>query len=330
MPLLFIDYTKLVLKAYEEKSETNMLPQLLVHPTTANIKQECLNVYNERLNKGEEEENTLRAFFGVPPSGRNFGYVIERLNPDKFRPLQSIIKGEVKHPAQVNVELLAWLIDFIPRPLGQAQRALGTSSGIINPSEANTKKGLEQNQKKLDLENVEDKILDSSNKSQTNLKKDNKPITPEISFNASETPNANIKNNTLKIIAVTGLILTILFGAMYSFQQYQGAGQTAYGNTNSGCMYWAYDHYEQVPCNEDRKGRLFLPLEKEKIKSFRMITRKDTITEWSIEKIYYIKDNNKIKYYTEPGNFPEDISRTLKKLSPYIFAKDSINRKNPE
>lgn len=95
-------------------------------------------------------------------------------------------------------------------------------------------------------------------------------------------------------------------------------------------MYWAYDHYEEVPCDEGRKGRLFLPLEKEKINSFRMITRKDTITAWSVGKMYYIKDKNKIKYYTEPGNFPEDINRTLKKLSRNIFEKDSINRKTPD
>ncbi|MEI9956932.1 MAG: hypothetical protein WDM90_11665 [Ferruginibacter sp.] len=41
-----------------------------MHPTTANIRQECFNVYNERIKRGEEEQNTLRAFFGVPPVGK--------------------------------------------------------------------------------------------------------------------------------------------------------------------------------------------------------------------------------------------------------------------
>lgn len=307
MQLLFIDYTDLVIKDYEEKRKANILSRLLMHPTTANIRQECLNVYHESVNKGKIEEDILRSFFGVPPAGKSFDYIIERHSADKFRPLRSFMKRKIKNPSLVNVEMLAWLIDFNPRPLAYAQKILGYENEIPSGN-SDSKPGEELNE-----------------------------VNTERSYQAAENGNdlfkkkskASTNINKTKIIAAIGLLLSLLFAGMYGLQQYRKDGQTAFGNKISGCMYWSYDHYEQVPCNEERKGRLFLPLEKEKINSFRMITRKDTITEWSVGRIYYIKDNNKIKYYTEPGNFPEDIKRTLKKLSSYIFSKDSINRKIP-
>ncbi len=56
MPLLFKDYTDLVLKEYEGKRNANLLSRLLMQPTTANIRQDCLNVYNDRMNKGQKVE----------------------------------------------------------------------------------------------------------------------------------------------------------------------------------------------------------------------------------------------------------------------------------
>ena len=64
MQLLFIDYTNLVIKAYEEKRDADQLSRLLLQPTTAGIRQACLNAYNDRVGKGENvEENTLKGFF---------------------------------------------------------------------------------------------------------------------------------------------------------------------------------------------------------------------------------------------------------------------------
>jgi len=96
-------------------------------------------------------------------------------------------------------------------------------------------------------------------------------------------------------------------------------------NKDENCMYWAADHYEPVSCNEKGKG-LLVPLNPEKIKSFRKITRKDTITEWSVGKLYYIKNNNDIECYTEGGNYPLNITRSLKVITQYIF--DKYLRKN--
>eukprot|EP00611_Tribonema_gayanum_P028357 TRINITY_DN7270_c0_g1_i1.p1 TRINITY_DN7270_c0_g1~~TRINITY_DN7270_c0_g1_i1.p1 ORF type:complete len:340 (+),score=-18.00 TRINITY_DN7270_c0_g1_i1:75-1094(+) len=316
MLLLFKDYTNLVLKAYEEKRNANQLSQLLMHATTANIKQHCLNVYNDRINRGEkEEENILMAFFKVPPPGKNFGYVIERCSPDRFRPLQSFIKGEIKNPSLITVELLAWLIDFNPRPLAYAQKKMGFNTDANNAESLITDNNEEQselNHFETDLVEIPlaEEIKDTENLPQEWIGKT--PVKDEKHPGAA--PKRNVQNRKLKIAVTTSLVLATLLGGVYLTKTY-------YTSTNTGCMYWAGDHYEQVPCNENPKGRLIIAMDEEKMKSFKKITRADTITAWSIGKIYYLKNNRALEYFTASGNHPVFVTRTLKVLSPYMFDK---------
>lgn len=312
MPLLFKDYTDLVLKSYDEKRDTDQFFGLLTHPTTANIKQQCLNVYNDRINKGQkEEENILTAFFGVPPAGKNFGHVIGKCSPDKFRPFQKFIKREIKNPSLATVDLLAWLIDFNPRPLAHAQRILGVTTDINNPRDPLTdnnkgKPDLSEEEKDLIEIHLAEKIKNTENPEQEENK-----ATIKVADYAVTTFDKTNQKRKLKMAVTTGLFLATLLGGSYM------AGKI-YRNTNTGCMYWAGDHYEPVSCNEKGKG-LLIPLDQEKIKSFRKIMRKDTITEWSVGKLYYIKNKNDIECYTEGGTYPLDITRNLKILSQHMF-----------
>lgn len=118
------------------------------------------------------------------------------------------------------------------------------------------------------------------------------------------------------------LIFIICTGAVYAIWQQMK-------NANTVCVYWANDHYEPVSCNEDPKGRIIITMNPEKVRSFRKITREDTITNWSVGKIYYIKDSNTIKLYTGAGSYPEDLNRTLKVLSNYIFENHLRKKETP-
>ncbi len=321
MSFLFIDYTNLVLKAYEEKRNANQLSHLLMHPTAANIKQECINVYTERLERGERiEESALRAFFGILPEGKDYGNLIEWHPLGKFKSIQKLLKKEVQSPSSANVELLAWLIDFKPRPLSQAQIAFRNKDVTINSvsqiADNNDEKFGQLSQGETDFEAIppdattkgSESILQETS-SEPPTKTEEHPITVS---------GPGIKKRRLIIAVTISLVLATLLGGGYMI----GKNET---NTNTGCMYWAGDHYEPVSCNEKGKG-LLVPLNTEKIKSFRRITRKDTITEWSVGKLYYIKNNNDIECYTEGGNYPLDITRNLKVLSQHMF--DTYLRKN--
>ena len=319
MQLLFKDYTDMVLKAYDEKRNNDPFFALMTHPTTANIKQQCLNVYHDRMNKGQkEEESILTAFFGVPPAGKNFGHVISKYAPDKFRPFQKLIKGEIKNPSFATVDLLAWLIDFNPRPLSNAKRIHGATLGINNPGDPLTdnnegKPDLIQEEADLTEIHLTEKIKDTENLPE----QEDKPQVEPVLYASIASDKTNQKKKLI-IAATISLVLATLFGGSYI------AGKI-YSNSNKGCMYWAGDRYEPVSCNEKGKG-LLIPLDQEKVKSFRRITRKDTITEWSIGKLYYIKNNNDIECYTESGNYPLDIKRSLRKLTQHMY--DRYLRKN--
>ncbi len=325
MPLLFKDYTDLVLKEYEGKRNANLLSRLLMQPTTANIRQDCLNVYNDRMNKGQKvEENILTAFFGVPPAGKNFGYVIERYPADKFRPFQKFIKGEIKNPSLATVELLAWLIDFNPRPLAYAQRILGVNWDM-NSSEH---PAIDSNEGNSELAQDETNFTEVY---QHEPAKDTENLTPDgegktllkvVEYGGIGAIDKIVDKRKLIIAITASLVLATLLGGGY-FMRNNGI------NTNTGCMYWAEDHYEQVPCNEDPKGRLIIAMDQEKLDHFKKITRPDTISAWSIGKIYYLKNDGALEYYTAGGHHPVWVTRNLRVLSLYMFNKYIRHKQAP-
>ncbi|MEJ0104203.1 MAG: hypothetical protein WDO19_17275 [Bacteroidota bacterium] len=318
MQLSHPDYIILVIEAYKKRLKDNELSPLLATLTRANIRQECLNVYTERIKKGEKEEtNTLRAFFGVPPAGKNFGYLIEKCNLDKFRPLESLIKKRINNPGMANIELLAWLIDFRLRPY-----VFGMDV-ILNDEE------LAILGKRIDDpdNNKESKSKDTKSSLKNETEKNELPNRKDFNL----PPLAvSIKKNKLRMASVIFLIAAICLGSMYIIWQLEGPKQMVLGNVNTGCMYWAGDHYEEMPCNEERKDRLKLPMDLEKMKGFKRIMREDTITEKSIGKVYYIRINGTREYYTAGGNHPVDVTRTLHQLTTYIFDKYLNKREIPK
>jgi hypothetical protein len=305
--MLFIDYTILILKDFEEKKSANLLSPLLVNPTTAQIKKECLHVYAARMNKGDKvEESTLMAFFGVPSEGKNFSYVIDKTHPDKFRPIQSFMKGKIKNPSSENVELLAWLIDFNPRPFGRVKDREILVEEILNK---------------------EPKAIERSGTS-SNIKEEVE-VTTTVKEERIELPISNNlyqkKKNKLRWVAVVLLMLAILFGSLY----FTSKKEIKYGNIYSGeCMTWENDHYKKVACSTKReRNRIVLPFDEKMTLTFKKITREDTITASSIGHIYYIKRQGELEFFTCAGYHPIEVNRPLKVMSQHIY-KTYLAQKN--
>ncbi len=322
MRLKHPDYIKLIIEAYNKKRAGNELSPLLAQSTPANIKRECANVYQERYEK--KDEPMLRAFFGPEEHGRKFLAAIQGFDIDRFRPLNKYLKNPDENGiSDRNLELLAWLIDFKYRPfvfgmeviLAEDERAVierttskaeggETDPGPIDKEEGKSDTNIGEENNPLPKGNDEDSIIDTKK--------------PEVF--SMPNPIGNPQKNTRKKAVIILSIPVILFLGTYFIWQHQ----------KSGCMYWTGDHYEEVPCNEEPKGRLILPLNEEKMNGFRKITRKDTITDWSIGKVYYIKNNNTIEYYTGGGNHPVNITDTLKVLSRYMFEKYLSKKETPD
>lgn len=98
-------------------------------------------------------------------------------------------------------------------------------------------------------------------------------------------------------------------------------------NKGDECMYWTGDHYEKIDCDAGINGKNLL--NEERWKNFRKITNPDTITAWSIGKLYYLKTNNAMEYFTAGGKHPVYVTRTLKVLSQYMFDKHLLKNRPP-
>lgn len=305
MRLDHADYITLVSKTYYKLRATGELPISLRHPTVAKIKKHCVLVFQHSFQK--KDESMLRDFFDTPEPERLLLQVIKKSDPDKFKPLDNYLKGITEKTDDKNIELLAWLIDFKHRP--------------------------HHYDKNVQLTDEEVKLLNKPTNAPTGKPPEQEPVNPAGSDSPFPdpqlpAPGKSIKEK-LKKAAIYFALPAVCATGIYGLLQQQSK-QTALESTNTVCVYWEGDRYKEIPCNAEPKGRNIIPMDPNKIKSFRMITTPDTLTEWSIGKAYYIKDKRSIKYYTEEGKYPEDLNRSLKVLSPYMFDKYLRKEKIPE
>jgi hypothetical protein len=311
MQLRHPDYIKLVIEAYKKKRANNELSPLLMQSTPAGIRRECVNVYKERYDK--KDEQALRAFFGPVESGKKFLQLIQEFETDKFRPLDNYIKGNTEKTEDRNLELLAWLIDFRHRPYVYDKQVQLNEEELLIIGNSNKNAGNNQTTKREQhgLQRGEERSPENE-------------VAPNILSHAAP----NKKRNILKKVIGVFFIAVICFAGLYFIRLQKKNKQMRLESVVTSCMYWTGDHYAEMPCNEDRKDRFKLPMDLERAKNFKRILREDTITEKSIGRIYYIKIDGRIEYYTAPGNHPVEITRTLKPLSYYMFVNHLLKKEN--
>ncbi|WP_143305142.1 hypothetical protein [Chitinophaga vietnamensis] len=298
---MFIDYQTLVLRDYEKKKAENLLSHRLVHPTAANIREECIAVCTERyLSK---DEHLLREFLGKRDSPGAYIQAFKK-QTDKFKPLVNFLKKQITNTDTKNVELLAWLIDFEPRPY-----QLGTK---YNVGEITVQKdtGNSQNSDMQEVEEIREKE-DEEEQADT-------PVDDPVTFLQPIPPQKKKPSSILKIaLWIISPPLTVLIGAYW-------LSPGKYPRGKGDCMYWAYDHYEQVSCDQKPGDAPVIALDTFKLNHFRKITRPDTITGYSIGSVWYVKVDRvdrAIEFYTADGYHPIQQEKQLKPLTEYIIIK---------
>ncbi len=340
MRLSHPDYIKLLIGTYKKKRDNGTLSRLLVTPTPANIKKACQHVYKQRFRK--EDEQALTDFFGPTEFGRQFLQSIENFETSRFKPLSNYLKGETENTDNVNVELFAWLMDFRFRPCVYGKEVILTEEelSILNDKENNEEpEFIDEEPGNDDLaspgeENEEKKkepieVVKSADPNETLPEPSPEPEKPTKS--GDETGKIPDEKKQDKYSETKGiskaekallyfLLFIISIGSAYTlWQQKQDNQMMALGNPNTGCMYWTGDHYDTVSCADRNSNRLKLPLDLERMRNFKRITREDTMTRWSIGRLFYIKINGGIEFYTASGHHPVDVTRTLKIISDHIY-----------
>jgi len=287
----------------------NEISQLLLHPTPANLKQECIHVCEERFIK--KDEKALRAFFGPADSQKKFMNLIENIPIDKFRPLVKYLKEETETTDNRNLEILAWLIDFKHRPFEFAKEVelneeelvlIGKKVQVNEPEEIErVVNGVDFQEGNIDVNHETNRYI-------------SEPKDEESSSLLPAFGEVEKKGRRSRELAGTMsfLILLIFMATLYNFLG---------PDVKDRCMFWTGDHYESVSCDQSTHDAIKLPLDEMRLKTFRKILREDTITEYSIGKIYYIKNAGQIEYYTGSGHHPVEVNRNVKVLSKYMFEK---------
>ncbi|HEU4473019.1 MAG TPA: hypothetical protein VFR58_18135 [Flavisolibacter sp.] len=306
------DYIKLVTADFRRKQTSGVLSLRLADSTRAKIKKECINVYKQRPNK--RDERILEDFFGPLEEGKSLAQTIRAFDTDRFRPLDSFLKGQTEKTELKNIELLAWLIDFQPRP---------HVFGMPVPDHAAFAQSFPDNAGKSPVDTKSTAIIQSSPGDPEGIQEPT--IEPDLEQNAElaeKIPSGNTpSSNKYKRVLIAVLTAVSFAGMGYVLSKELLNKASAMNGTSNGCMYWADTAYVEIPCSEQRNGMLTLPLDKEKMKTFKRIILTDTVTERSVGRIYYLQNNKSLELYTAGGNHPVEVTRSLRKLTAHMFNK---------
>lgn len=108
------DYSKLVTVLFHQKLANRELPRFITKSSPARLKKSFEDICKKGFPK--KDERVFVDFFGQPKEGQSFQALIRRTKADRLKPLNNFIIGETKTTDALNIELLAWLVDFRHRP----------------------------------------------------------------------------------------------------------------------------------------------------------------------------------------------------------------------
>lgn len=109
----FDDYIKAVKLKYDVEKEGKHAGFLLL-PSPAQLRNLCLLVYDNGLNRNDE--NQFRNFF-QPRENEDLRKCISNFDTEKFKAIGHFLKGKSESTNLTNLELIAVLLNYSPRPL---------------------------------------------------------------------------------------------------------------------------------------------------------------------------------------------------------------------
>ncbi len=326
------NYQDLVFASFKEKQEKGELYPSLLKPTTAKLKRECLRVYDKRYTV--QDEDILSMFFDIDKIGADFRQIISKADPDDFRPLLNHLKEKTGKTDDKNSELLAWLIDFQPRPSTVYYRSFYTPPNkgeghIVEEVDNNTATSYtltlgevnpQENKKPTDEIKVEDitciEIEESPREEEKETKDEPVSLSQPFISTPVETAEPKVKSK-FKNAIVLSVVIAMAGGGSYAFLD----------NINAQCMYWTGDQYQSVGCSVKVDHAAVIALDKEKLVGLKKINRLDTITEKDLGKVWYVKiRQDSAEFYTDSGTYPLNNKKKLMPMTSYILNKYILHK----
>jgi hypothetical protein len=280
------EYKELVLADYDRKMEAGLLPAELISPAPGNLKAECVKICERRFNP--KDEILLRSFFNQKGDAAAYRMAILNGSADIFRPLNKLLRKRSTNTSVKNINLLAWLIDFEPRPYHPNLRYKARPDGTPSAS------GPGSLSAGSDVGNIE-----------------------------SEYNQHSTVKTWKKIIFYVLTIATIAL-VSYIFIEHKSNQLTGH----EGCMIWVDDHYQPIDCGEKSLSSPLYHINHQLVDNFRKIMTPDTLTPRSIGKVWYAKFNGRVEFFTSAGPYPLDTNRRVLPMSDHILEKYVYHVKN--
>jgi len=219
--------------------------------------------------------------------------IVQRTSLNKFKALANFLKDSSGSTNSRNIELLAWLISFEPRPLEQAQRLRLTAAANLKP---------QSSKPEIDVTiGIQHAIPYTP---------ENKKPEPMVSVQAKETKRGKKTIVVISVLVAFGMVLYLSRIGRPSNPAITG---------HETCMYWSEDHYQPVSCSQKIENVQVIALDSEKVVHFRKITRPDTITDNAVGHVWYVRYRGNYEYYTADGFHPLDPQLRLRPLTEYII-----------
>jgi hypothetical protein len=289
---MFSAYKAKVILAYQKKREAGQLSLNILNSAPAKLREECLDVLQKRYLK--KDDRTIRAFFKHRDETTDNEHRIRKSKGETFKTLDNYLKGITADTNDKNIELLAWLIDFEPRPYKFGQTIVVDDDIITEIKE-------EENEEKE--KTTEEKISDGQSSKNGAM----------VVNNTSKEPiQKKIAAGKFRAAMLVLIILAFSCGGSYWLWQKMTAG---------GCAIWTGDHYRSVTCDQQAGNTAVVVVDKQRLADFKMITKPDTLSTYSVEKVWYFKKNDSLEVYTAKGYHPVHPERELKKLTDYMYRK---------
>ncbi|WP_343522600.1 hypothetical protein [Pedobacter sp.] len=286
------DYQDIVLAAYKKMRDNGKLRAILPRETTTKLRSAYLKVYESRHDP--KDLDILAVFFDVDRMDCDFENILNKSEPDDYKALWKHIRGKTITTDEKNSDLLAWLIDLEPRP---------SSSYYLSADKTIKIGGIPINE--LFLPPVPPTPPD--------------PQKPPIH---TEDP-VYIPRFSPRYIILSCILL--LFIGTTSFAVWErSTTKVKMPEKGEKFMYWNGDHYEPIGDNNQNVGTPIIPLNVQTLTQQRKINLPDTLTRYSIGKVWYKGYGDKHEYFTAAGVYPPDTVRVLKKLS-FGILRDHIS-----
>ncbi|MGJ1431537.1 hypothetical protein ACR79M_08165 [Sphingobacterium spiritivorum] len=335
----FANYQEVVISIYEEKKNNGSLPLGLLELTPGKLRDECIMICHERPD--DKDLPMLRSFLGAAENMAAYIRILEEKKKiDKFRPLINFLNKRTDYTNRYNIELLAWIIDFTPRPYSKweiesrSNNRENTTDRTETPIDSILLELTPPNQNESERISDNNEIEDEDSEEKTNYQSEIDPTKEEneqVPDTEATSSSSNILKTTfftpppkktwfkrnIKQTALSLVAATTLCGGTY---------MVAY-NGSQGCMYWTGDHYKSIPCQEKVEGATVLALDSAKLLNFKKINVPDTLTISSLNNLWYTKITvDSAEFYTSSGFHPLFPEKRLKPVTLYILNKYVLNK----